>query len=246
MNTIQNPVVARGVCVSFGKRRVLDGVDFELQQGSVTALVGDNAAGKSTLLRVLVGALVADAGSASVLGLDPARDGVRLRAQLGYVPDRLELPNWMRVEDWLKFTARFHPSWDVGEQERLSALLELEARAKVKELSKGNRAKLGLIAALAHAPRLLLLDEAFSGLDATTRQRFSVAVIDHLREEGRSVLLVSHSSADIERVCDRVAILRGGRIVRDEDIETLARSARGGLDLDAALRRQTLPQEVPA
>lgn len=246
MSTSQNPVVLRGVCVSFGKRRVLDRLDFELQRGSVTALVGDNAAGKSTLLRVIVGALVADAGSASVLRLDPVREGVRLRAKLGYVPDRLELPNWMRVEDWLKFAARFYPSWSAGEQQRLCALLELETRAKVKDLSKGNRAKLGLIAALAHSPALLLLDEAFSGLDATTRQRFSAAVIDHLREEGRSVLLVSHSTADIERVCDRVAILQGGRIVRHEDIETLARSPRGGLDLDAALHRENSPQEALA
>jgi len=244
MSTNRIPVVARGVCVSFGKRRVLDRLDFELQRGSVTALVGDNAAGKSTLLRVLVGALVADSGTASVLGLDSARDGLRLRAKLGYVPDRLELPNWMRVEDWLRFAARFYPTWSAAEQQRLCTLLELETRAPVKELSKGNRAKLGLIAALAHSPELLLLDEAFSGLDAGTRQRFSAAVIDHLREENRSVLLVSHSTADIERVCDRVAILQGGRIVKDEDIETLARSPRGGLDLDAALRREHLPQEV--
>jgi ABC-2 type transport system ATP-binding protein len=152
----------------------------------------------------------------------------------------------MRVDDWLRFSARFYPSWSGAEQTRLCGLLELDSRAKVKELSKGNRAKLGLVAALAHAPELLLLDEAFSGLDAATRQRFAAVLIEHLREEGRSVLLVSHSTSDIERVCDRVAILKNGRIVKHEDIETLARSPRGGLDLDAALRRETLPLEACA
>lgn len=238
MNANQSSVVLRGIRVAFGKRRVLDSVDFELQRGSVTALVGDNAAGKSTLLRVLVGALVADGGSASVLGLDPVRDGVRLRAQLGYVADRMELPNWMRVRDWLGFCARFYPTWSDEERARLCDLLELEERAKVRELSKGTRAKLGLVAALAHRPQLLLLDEAFSGLDAKTRHRLSKAVLDHLRDENRSVLLVSHSTADIERLCDRVAILESGRIVREGDIESLALASGGGLDLDAVLRHE--------
>ncbi len=238
MNADQSPVVLRGIRVAFGKRRVLDSVDFELQRGSVTALVGDNAVGKSTLLRVLVGALVADGGSARVLGLDPAHDGVRVRAQVGYVADRMELPNWMRVGDWLGFCARFYPTWSDEERVRLCELLELEERAKVRELSKGNRAKLGLVVALAHRPKLLLLDEAFSGLDAKTRHRLSKAVLDHLRDENRSVLLVSHSTADIERLCDRVAILEGGRIVREGDIETLALAAGGGLDLDAVLRHE--------
>ncbi len=244
MNPNQNPVVLRGIRVAFGKRRVLDSVDFELQRGSVTALVGDNAAGKSTLLRILVGAVVADGGSARVLGLDPAHDGVRVRAQVGYVADRMELPNWMRVRDWLGFCARFYPNWSEEERARLCELLELEERVKVRELSKGNRAKLGLIAALAHRPQLLLLDEAFSGLDAKTRHRLSKAVLDHLRDDSRSVLLVSHSTADIERLCDRVAILEGGRIVREGDIETLALASGGGLDLDAVLRHEPVDESA--
>jgi ABC-2 type transport system ATP-binding protein len=238
MNTNQNPVVVKGLRVAFKKRRVLEGLDFELRRGSATALVGDNAAGKSTLLRVLIGALVPDAGCVSVLGCDPARDGAKLRARIGYVADRVEIPNWMKAADWLKFAARFYPTWSREEETRLCALLEFDPREKVRELSKGNRAKLGLVAAMAHKPELLLLDEAFSGLDAGTRQRLGVAVIDQLRDENRSVLLVSHSLADIERVCDRVAILSGGRIVREDDLESLARSARGGIDLEAALRRE--------
>ncbi|HTF87041.1 MAG TPA: ABC transporter ATP-binding protein [Planctomycetota bacterium] len=246
MKTDRYPVVVKGLRVVFGKRRVLDKLDFELRRGSATALVGDNAAGKSTLLRVLIGRLVPDAGSVEVLGLDPARDGASLRARLGYVADRIELPNWMRAGDWLKFSARFYPTWNLNEQERLCTMLELDTREKVRELSKGNLAKLGLIAAMSHRPELLLFDEAFSGLDSGTREKFSSAVIDHLRDEGRTVLLVSHSIADIERVCDRVAILSEGRIAREDDLETIARTPRGGIDLDAALRREQTTLEVSA
>lgn len=238
MTANQCPVVVKGLRVAFGKRLVLDGLDFELRRGSATALVGDNATGKSTLLRVLIGALAPDAGSVHVLGLDSTRAGARLRARLGYVADRVEIPSWMRALDWLNFIARFYPTWNRAEQERLCALLDLDVRLKVRELSKGNRAKLGLVAAMSHKPDLLLLDEAFSGLDAGTRKKLGVAVIDQLRDEGRSVLLVSHSLSDIERVCDRVAILAGGKIVREDDLETIARSARGGIDLEAAMRRE--------
>lgn len=246
MTTNSSPVVVNGLCIAFQKKRVLEGLDFELRRGSATALVGDNAAGKSTLLRVLIGTLVPERGSVEVLGLDPKRDGARLRARLGYVADRIELPNWMRAGDWLKFLSRLYPGWSRAEEQRLCELLEFDARERVRELSKGNRAKLGLVAALAHQPELLLLDEAFSGLDAGTRQRFATAVIDHMRDEGRSVLLVSHSMSDIERICDRVAVLSGGRIVREDELETLARAPRGGIDLEAALRREEVCVEVTA
>lgn len=246
MNMNSNPVVVKGLRVAFGKQRVLDGLDFELRRGSATALVGDNAAGKSTLLRVLIGTLMADAGSVEVLGLNPTRDGARLRARIGYVADRIELPNWMRAGDWLKFMSKLYPGWKREEQDRLCELLELETREKVRELSKGNRAKLGLVAALAHRPALLLLDEAFSGLDVTTRQRLATAVIDHLRDEGCSVLLVSHSISDLERVCDRVAVLAGGRITHEDELESLARTPRGGIDLEAALRRENTELELTA
>jgi ABC-2 type transport system ATP-binding protein len=246
MNTSPNPVAVQGLHVAFGKRRVLDGLDFELVRGSATALVGDNAAGKSTLLRVLIGTLVPDRGSMRVLGLDPARDGAKLRARVGYVADRFEVPSWMRARDWLNFLSRLYPTWSRDEERRLCSLLGLDASELVRELSKGNRAKLGLVAALAHAPELLLLDEAFSGLDLGTRERFSAAVIDHLRDEGRTVLLVSHALADVERVCDRVAVLDGGRIVQEGDLETIAHAPRGGLDLEGALRREHATAEVTA
>ncbi|HUR27608.1 MAG TPA: ATP-binding cassette domain-containing protein, partial [Planctomycetota bacterium] len=115
MSKHSSPVVIKGVSVSFAKKRVLDGLDFELRRGSATALVGDNAAGKSTLLRVLIGTLAAEAGKVRVLGADPARDGAKLRERVGYAPDRLELSSWMRAGDWLAFLSRLYPTWSRSE-----------------------------------------------------------------------------------------------------------------------------------
>ena len=229
-------VQARGLAVRFGRKRVLEGLNLDVPSGSVTALVGPNGAGKSTLLRILVGALVPNGGRASVLGLDPAREGPRVRARAGYVPDRFEVPRWMRGRDWLRFLARFYASWSVDEEQRLLGLLQLDPSDKIADLSKGARAKLALVAALAHRPKLLLLDEPFSGLDVSARDAIATAIFGHLREESRTVLFVSHSLSDVERLADRIAILEGGRVVRAGELETVARAAGGGVDLQSALR----------
>jgi ABC-2 type transport system ATP-binding protein len=231
-----NCIEARGLRVRFGRDRVLEDLDLEVREGSVTALCGSNGAGKSTLLRVLVGALVPDGGSATVLGLDPSRQGAQVRGLVGYVPDRIEVPRRMRGGEWLSFVARFYPTWCADEQRRLSEVLGLDDSAQIGNLSKGNRAKLALVAALAHRPRLALLDEPFSGLDIAARDAIAAAVIGHLRDEGRTVLLVSHSIADVERLADRVAVLEHGRIVREGDLERVARARDGGVDLESTLR----------
>ena len=159
-----------------------------------------------------------------------------MRGRVGYVADRFDVPRWMRGRDWLAFLARFYPTWSDAEEHRLGELLALDVEAKVAALSKGNRAKLALVAALAHQPRLLLLDEPFSGLDVAARDAIASAVIGHLRDEGRTVLFVSHSIADVERLADRVALLDGGRVVREGELEDVARSQRGGVDLESRLR----------
>jgi ABC-2 type transport system ATP-binding protein len=219
----------------FGGRAVLERLDLELERGSVTALVGANGAGKSTLLRVLVGALVPDTGWARVLGLDPARAGARVRARVGYVPDRFDVSERTTAREWLEFVARFYPTWNRVEQQRLCELMTLDVAPRVAELSKGQRTKLALVAALAHEPELLLLDEPFSGLDVATRRAVASAVIGHLREQARTVLLVSHSMTDLERVADRVALLEAGRIVQHGELEPFTAHPRGGIDLEAAL-----------
>jgi ABC-2 type transport system ATP-binding protein len=141
------------------------------------------------------------------------------------VPDRTELPRWMRVEDHLRLLEPFYPTWDRAEAARLVELFALDPRARYEDLSRGQRALENLVAALAHRPPLLLLDEPFSGLDPGARRRVFEGVLEHLREERRTVLLVSHSLVDVERCADRVAVLQGGRIVLEGDLEDVRRRA---------------------
>ncbi len=228
------------VRVRFGRSDVLGGVDLVVPRGSVTALVGCNGAGKSTLLRVLVGALVPDAGTVRVLGVDPTNDGARVRSMVGYVPDRIDVPSRTRGSEWLAFVARFYPIWSADEERRWIELLAFDPRERVAEMSKGARTKLALVAALAHSPRILLLDEPFSGLDVGTRLAITTAVLSSLSDESRTVLLVSHSIPDVERVADRIAVLDQGRIECCGELEDVGRTERGRIDLESAL--STLPR----
>jgi ABC-2 type transport system ATP-binding protein len=228
MSTTDRPscVTTKGLTMRFGKKRVLDGVDLDVAAGSVTALLGRNGIGKSTLLKILVGFHAPTSGAACVLGLDPAKRGPDVRRRVGYVPDRLELPKWMTIDDHFRFLEPFYPTWDKALVSEFLTRLQLDAKAKVATLSKGQRAKHALIAALAHRPALLLLDEPFSGLDPIVRHEVLTAIMGHLRDEGRTVLVVSHSMGDVERVADRVVMLDDGRITMDADLEDVQRRAR--------------------
>jgi ABC-2 type transport system ATP-binding protein len=219
-------VETRDLCVRFGKKRVLDGVSLGFERGTVTALLGRNGVGKSTLLRVLVGFLPATSGEARAFGLPCWKRGPDVRRRLGYVPDRLELPRWMRVEDHLRFLEPFYPRWDRAEETRLLRQLDLHATQKVKDLSKGQREKHLLVAALAHRPELLLLDEPFSGLDPVVRQEVLGAVLGHLRDEGRTILVVTHSLLDVERLADRVVLVDEGVVRLDGALDELMRRVR--------------------
>jgi ABC-2 type transport system ATP-binding protein len=226
MNPHDDPVIeVDGLHHRFGRNNVLNGVDLTIPRGSVTALLGRNGEGKTTLMRLLTGWLVPKPGHIRVLGLDPARRGPEIREKVGYVQDGAELPKWMRVEDWFRFLEPFYRTWSRDEERRLCTQLDLDPRAKVTTLSKGQRAKHSLIAALAHEPRLLLLDEPFSGLDPIVRHEVLTAILGHLREDGRTVVVVTHSITDVERVADRVALMDKGVIKLDTDLEALQRSA---------------------
>jgi ABC-2 type transport system ATP-binding protein len=219
-------VETRGLSMRFGKNHVLKGVDLDVRAGSVTALLGRNGIGKSTLLKILVGFHPPTAGTARVLGIDPVKQGPRVRGLVGYVPDRMELPKWMTIDDHFRFLEPFYPTWDKALAAELLKRLDLDPKAKLATQSKGQRAKHALIAALAHRPELLFLDEPFSGLDPVARHEVLTAVMGHLRDEGRTVLVVSHSMSDVERVADRLVFLDEGSVRLDMDLEDVQRRAR--------------------
>jgi len=172
---------------SFGARKALHDVSFTVTRGSVFGLVGENGAGKSTLIKHLLGLWRAETGSVRVFGMDPVSSPTAVLERIGYLSEQPDLPGWMRVDELLRYTQAFYPRWDTQYGEQLREQFGLDPRARVKTLSKGQHAKLGLIAAQAHRPDLLLLDEPSSGLDPIVRRDILEAIIRTVTEEGRTV-----------------------------------------------------------
>jgi len=175
--------------------------------------VGPNGAGKTTLLRHVLGLLRPTAGTVRVFGLDPVADPPGVLARLGYLSEENDLPGWMRVWELIRYTRAFYPGWDDVYAEELRQAFDLDPRARVKHLSRGQRARAGLLVALAYRPELLVLDEPSSGLDPIVRRDILGAIIRTIADEGRTVLFSSHLLDEVERVSDRVAMIHGGRVL---------------------------------
>ncbi|HKQ40150.1 MAG TPA: ABC transporter ATP-binding protein [Verrucomicrobiae bacterium] len=197
----------------FGDKTVLNDVSLYVPRGSVFGLVGENGAGKTTLIKHILGLLRAEAGTVRVFGQDPVLDPVSVLGRIGYLSEQPDLPGWPRVDELLRYTQAFYPRWDTAYAESLREQFGLSPSARVKTLSKGQRAKAGLIMAQAHRPDLLLLDEPSSGLDPIVRRDILEAVIRTVADEGRTVFFSSHLLEEIERVSDHIAMVHQGKLV---------------------------------
>jgi ABC-2 type transport system ATP-binding protein len=209
----------------FGAELALDRFSLDVPGGSVFALLGENGAGKTTAIRILLGLAEPDSGQSEVLGLSSAAKGLEIRRRAGYVPERLTLYEWMTVEEIGWFTAGFYGERFLPEYRRLAEQFGLPALRKIKSLSKGMRAKVALSLAMAHDPEVLVLDEPTSGLDALVRREFLESMVDRAAT-GKTVFLCSHQIAEVERVADIVAILHQGRLVLVERLDDLKAQVR--------------------
>jgi len=231
-----------GVRKRFGSRRVVEGVDLEVAKGEIFVLLGRNGAGKTTLIRTLLGLLRPDGGSVRVLGFDPRRGGLEVRRRVGYLAEDEALYGWMRVSGAILFVAPFYPTWDADLAERYRRLFDLPPRARVRDLSKGQKVRLGLLLALAHRPEVVLLDDPTMGLDPILRKEFLRDVVTHLQESGATVLFSSHLLYEVEPVADSLAILDRGRIVRRASAEKLREEVKRLIVPAEAIRR---PPGIP-
>ena len=202
-----------GLTRRFGTKIALDDVSLALPRGTVFGLVGANGAGKTTLIKHILGLLKAEAGSVRVFGRDPVADPAGVLARIGYVSEEHDLPGWMRVWELMRYTQAFYPNWDEAYAQELRARFELDSDAKIKHLSKGQRARAGLLIALGHRPELLVLDEPSAGLDPIVRRDILEAIIRAIADEGRTVLFSSHLLHEVERVSDHVTMINKGKIV---------------------------------
>jgi len=197
----------------FGRKSALDAVSLRVPRGKVFGLVGENGAGKTTLIKHILGLLKAESGSVRVFGLDPVTDPPGVLSRLGYLSENRDLPGWMRVEELLRYVQAFYPSWDAVYAEELRKQFGLEPRARIKQLSRGELAKAGLLVVLAYRPELLLLDEPSSGLDPVVRRDILEAIIRTVADEGRTVFFSSHLLEEVERVSDEVAMMHAGKVL---------------------------------
>lgn len=210
----------------FGNKTALDDLSLTVPRGGVFGLIGGNGAGKTTLIKHILGMLKAQSGSVRVFGLDPVENPVGTLGRIGYLSEDRDLPNWMRVGELMRYTQAFFPNWDERYAEELREAFDLDANARVKNLSRGQRARAGLLIALAHRPELLVLDEPSSGLDPVVRRDILGAIIRTIADEGRTVLFSSHLLDEVERVADRVAIIHQGRIMLTASMDEIKESHR--------------------
>ena len=201
----------------YKKQTAVSEVSLEVPPGKIFALMGRNGAGKSSLIRMLLGLTPITAGRATVLGLDSAKEHVAIRARVGYVPEAHHMYRWMTIGEVVRFTASFYPTWNEKSCADLIRKFDLDPSKRIKELSRGMVAKVALTLALAHEPRLLVLDEPTDGLDAVVRKEFLESIVSVAADEGRTVLISSHLLQDVERVADRVALMEESRIGLVED-----------------------------
>lgn len=208
----------------FGDKLALDNISFRVPAGSVVGLVGENGAGKTTLIKHILGLLKAQSGTVRVFGRDPVADPVGVLSRIGYLSEEPDMPGWMRVHELMRYIAAFYPTWDHDYAEQLRREFDLDPAAKVKQLSKGQRARAGLIIALAYRPELLLLDEPSSGLDPIVRRDILGAIIRTIADEGRTVLFSSHLLSEVERVSDEVAMIKSGRVLFCDSLDRIKES----------------------
>jgi ABC-2 type transport system ATP-binding protein len=194
----------------------------------VTALLGENGQGKTTLLKLALGVLAADGGTLSVAGFDPRKQPRPLRERVGYVPSQPDAYGWMTVRDLFRFLRPQYPTWDGAHADELVERLRVPDRTPFRSLSRGEGMKAMLAAALAPRPPLLLLDEPFAGLDPLVREEVLRGVIGELRGGRRTVLVATHDLDVVARIADRVAILAGGRITAHGTLAEILRTSGNG------------------
>src|SRR5438309_11611062 len=210
----------------FGAKAALASVSLSMSRGGVYGLVGANGAGKTTLIKHILGLLRAESGMVRVFGLDPVAEPVGVLSRIGYLSEEHDLPGWMRIDELMRYTRAFYPAWDDKYAEELRQTFALDASARIKDLSKGQKARAGLLTALAYRPELLVLDEPSSGLDPIVRRDILGAILRTIAHEGRTVLFSSHLLDEVEQVADHVTMISQGKIALSAPLKTIQESYR--------------------
>jgi len=204
----------------YGKARGIVDVSFSVEEGEIFGFIGPNGAGKSTTIRLFLSLIYPTKGSARIFGRDCIADGPAIRQEIGYLPSEVFYYEGMKVLDLLKYSASFYQKDCTKRMYELADLMELDLKRRIDDLSYGNKKKVGIVQGLLHSPKLIVLDEPTSGLDPLMQQKF----FNLIREEnkrGATIFFSSHILGEVQKMCDRVAIIKDGSIINIQDIKTL-------------------------
>ncbi len=237
-------LVTNNLTKQYGNSRGIESLNLDIKEGEIFGFIGPNGAGKSTAIRTLLGLIKPTSGSAEIFGLDIAKHGPNIRQDIGYLPSEVFYYDNMRVKDLLRYSASFYdkPKREIEDRMlQLAKLLDLDLGKKIDDLSYGNKKKVGIIQGLQHSPKLIILDEPTGGLDPLMQQTF----FELLREEnkrGATILFSSHILSEVQKLCDRVAIIKEGTLVTVESIDTLRKHShvRVRLELAAPIKKSSL------
>lgn len=219
-----NAVETKNLTKYYGKNKGIENVTFSIGEGEIFGFIGPNGAGKSTTIRTLLSLIHKTGGEASIFGLDCEKDNKQILQQIGYLPSEVFYYDKMRAIDLLNYSASFYKKDCSKRIHELATVLELDLNKKIEDMSLGNKKKVGIVQGLAHSPRLIILDEPTSGLDPLMQKTF-FELIRKENENGSTVLFSSHILSEVQRLCDRVAIIKDGGIVAVQDMSELRNSA---------------------
>ncbi len=215
-----NVIEVKNLTKTYGKARGISDVSFNVEQGEIFGFIGPNGAGKSTTIRTLLSLIHPTSGSATIFGKDILKDAPAIKKDIGYLPSEVFYYDNMRVKDLLKYSASFYKKDCRKRMNELAEIMELDLNRKIDDLSLGNKKKVGIVQGLLHEPKLIILDEPTSGLDPLMQHKF-FELLEEENKKGATILFSSHILSEVQRLCDRVAIIKEGKIIKLEKISTL-------------------------
>jgi len=229
-----NVIEIKNLTKNYGKSRGINNVSFNVEEGEIFGFIGPNGAGKSTTIRTLLALIYPTSGSATIFGKDCIKYAPEILKDVGYLPSEVFYYDNMTVKDLLKYSASFYKKDCTRRMNELAEILDLDLKRKIDDLSFGNKKKVGIVQGLLHEPKLIILDEPTSGLDPLMQQKF----FDLLKEEnkkGTTILFSSHILSEVQKLCDRVAIIKEGKLLKVEKISSLRENSHKKFILETAL-----------
>lgn len=214
-------VSCQSLTKSFGNHFALHHINLDIPQGSIVGLLGKNGSGKTTMLKCMLGLLKPAGGSCRLLGEDSWNLSAAAKERIGYVPQVVNFYKWMRAEDVIAYTASFYKRWNERLAWKIATEFEIPMETRVSALSVGQLQKLAIVTAVGHEPDLLILDEPVASLDPIARRQFLQMVVDLAEPQKRTILFSTHILSDMERIVDRVVILKTGKIIHDGSLDDL-------------------------